>query len=108
MASNLQNLWSTERTEILRELWKEAKLSAAEIASALNETPGAKLSRNAIHGKVWRLHLGKRRIGARPVNRPARRPALPPVKVRAHRPDGGTPLRDVDIPPWQLVTIYAA
>ena len=108
MTSKGLNLWSVPRTDLLTILWKDAKLSASEIAGCLNELPGTKLTRNAIHGKVWRLHLGKRRIGARPVNRPARRPALPPVKVRAHRLDGGTPpLDDSLIPPTNSSPSYS-
>ena len=51
--------WKDEHIETLRELVKDPALSNKDIADRINERHGTALTRNAVIGKISRLHLVK-------------------------------------------------
>lgn len=67
-------MWTDERVELLTKLWSEG-LSASQIAAQLGG-----VSRNAVIGKVHRLHLSSRGRTTGSGTR-AKKPAQPAVKA---------------------------
>ena len=90
--------WPEAQTELLKTLWAEGK-SGTEIAAAIADQFGTRLSRNSVIGKVHRLKLperprsvtrAQRQSGQRAAKRltkpkPAKRVTLPPLPI--NRPE---------------------
>lgn len=70
-------MWTDERVELLTKLWSEG-LSASQIAAQLGG-----VSRNAVIGKVHRLHLSSRGRTTGSTARPGKKAAPAPVKAAA-------------------------
>jgi GcrA cell cycle regulator len=91
--------WPEAQTELLKTLWAEGK-SGTEIAAAIADQFGTRLSRNSVIGKVHRLKLparpkevvtiAQKRSGRKAAKRlakpkPAKRVTLPPLPI--NRPE---------------------
>lgn len=78
--------WTDERVEQLKKLWAEG-LSASQIAAQLGG-----VSRNAVIGKVHRLHLpGRAKSGGSRAPRTKRPAAAPRTNYANHTTSGGAP-----------------
>lgn len=59
-----REFWTPERTDLLRQLWLDARQSARDLGAVFG------VSRNAILGKVHRLGLSSRALGRKHLPRP--------------------------------------
>jgi GcrA cell cycle regulator len=76
--------WTDQRTDLVKRRWADG-LSASQIAKEVNATPGPKVSRNAVIGKVHRLGLSGRASPSRPRRAERRTFVRPPATPRMPR-----------------------